>query len=248
MGSLRVAACTAQHRGDRVEQQDRVAILTGRHAPRCALGVLADGLGGRSGGAIAAENALLVSQSRFDQFSPAEAPQAFFRSLVEELHIVLKLTALASDLEPHSTYAAVLIQPGRVDWCHVGDSRIYHFRDGAMLHCTEDHTLARQLVRSGHLPAERASRHPSAHRLLHSLGSREDPEPDFGGLADPRAGDAFLICSDGLWSYFGADELGAVIASHAVRESAGILVEGARQRAAGRGDNCSLVLMRFEPS
>ena len=54
---LQIAACTGQHRGDRSEQQDRVAVLQGRQAQRCALGVLADGLGGRSGGALAADGA-----------------------------------------------------------------------------------------------------------------------------------------------------------------------------------------------
>lgn len=246
-GGVTIAACTAQHQGDRPDQQDRVAVLRGDLAPRCALGVLADGLGGSSGGAIAAENAILATQSRFDRFSPrTDDPADFFRELVAEVHTVIRLTAITAGLEPHSTFAAVLLQPDRVDWCHVGDSRIYHFRDGEMRHCTRDHTLAQKLVSEGRLPPERAHLHPSAHRLVHALGTARDPVPDIGSLAAPRSGDAFLLCSDGLWAHVPPAELGELIARRNVRDAAATMIERARERAHGHGDNCSLVLMKYQ--
>src|SRR5690606_16513184 len=165
-----------------------------------ALGVLADGLGGRTGGALAAENVLLTCQSRFRSFTPAaDVVEEFFRSLVDEAHTVLKLTAITSRLEPHTTFAAVLVQPSRVDWCHVGDSRIYHLRDGRVAHRTQDHGLARHLARAGIAPAGALPDNPAAARIVHSLGARERPDADVDGIADPRVGDAFLVCSDGLW-------------------------------------------------
>lgn len=243
----RLAVCTAQHQGDRDEQQDRVALLASDVDPRCALGVLADGLGGRSGGALAAENVLLTCQSRFRNFTPSAGPvDAFFRSLVDEAHTVLKLTAITSRLEPHTTFAAVLVQPGRVDWCHVGDSRIYHLREGAVAHCTEDHTLERGLARAGITPSITPPRNPAADRLVHSLGARERPEADIDGITDPRVGDAFLVCSDGLWRHVEGAEIASIVASQPVREAAETLVALARERARGKGDNCSLVLVRLE--
>jgi serine/threonine protein phosphatase PrpC len=243
----RLAVCTAQHQGDRDEQQDRVALLASDVDPRCALGVLADGLGGRSGGALAAENVLLTCQSRFRNFAPAAGPvDAFFRSLVDEAHTVLKLTAITSRLEPHTTFAAVLVQPDRVDWCHVGDSRVYHLRDGAVAGRTQDHTLERRLARAGIAPSVPLPSNPAADRLVHSLGARERPEADIDGVADPRIGDAFLVCSDGLWRHLEEAEIARIVAGHPVREAAGKLVELARERARGRGDNCSLVLVRLE--
>lgn len=243
----RLAVCTAQHQGDRDEQQDRVALLASDVDPRCALGVLADGLGGRSGGALAAENVLLTCQSRFRNFTPSAGPvDAFFRSLVDETHTVLKLTAITSRLEPHTTFAAVLVQPGRVDWCHVGDSRIYHLREGAVAHCTEDHTLERGLARAGITPSITPPRNPAADRLVHSLGARERPEADIDGITDPRVGDAFLVCSDGLWRHVEPTEIATIVADRPVREAAESLVSLARERARGRGDNCSLVLVRLE--
>ncbi|MEB2319833.1 MAG: protein phosphatase 2C domain-containing protein [Pseudomonadota bacterium] len=244
---LRMAVCAAQHQGDRDEQQDRVAILSSDLDPRCALGVLADGLSGRSGGALAAENALLTCQSRFRNFTPSAEPvDAFFRSLVDEAHTVLKLAALTSRLEPHTTFAAVLIQPDRVDWCHVGDSRVYHLRDAAVARRTQDHTLARRLAREGIEPSAPLPRNRAADRLVHSLGARERPDADIDGIADPRAGDAFLICSDGLWCHVEEAEIAAIVAGQPVREAAETLVALARERARGRGDNCSLVLVRLE--
>ncbi len=81
----KVSGCTAQHRGDRREQQDRVALLSSALAPRCALGVLADGMGGRSGGVLAADNVVSATSRRFQIFHPdAQSPQRFFESLVDE--------------------------------------------------------------------------------------------------------------------------------------------------------------------
>ncbi len=246
--NLPVVACTAQHRGDRIEQQDRVAVMQGRLAQRCALGVLADGLGGRSGGALAAENVILATQNCFDRFVPAEEPpRHFFETLVGEVHTVLRLTAITSAKDPHSTFAAVLLQPDRVDWCHVGDSRIYHFRGREPRHITNDHTYARQLISEGRLSPERARLHPSAHMLVNSMGARQRPQPEIGGIDDPCRDDSFLLCSDGLWAYFDPEELGEIIVSNSCRQAATVLIDGARQRAGGRGDNCSLVLMRLDP-
>ena len=246
--NLPVVACTGQHRGDRSEQQDRVAVLQGRLAQRCALGVLADGLGGRSGGALAAENVILATQNCFDRFVPAEeSPQGFFEALVNEVHTVLRLTAITSEKDPHSTFASVLLQPRRVDWCHVGDSRIYHFRGRQMVHVTSDHTYARQLMSEGRLSPERAQMHPSAHMLVNSMGASQRPRPEIGGIADPCRDDSFLLCSDGLWAYFDPEELAEIIVSNSCRQAATVLIDEARKRARGRGDNCSLVLMRLDP-
>ncbi len=244
---LVVVGCTGQHIGDRKEQQDRVSVLRSRSSPRCVLGVLADGMSGRSGGRVAAENVVLTTQRAFDEFNAGhDRVEEFFRGLIWEIHTVLKLTGLAAGLEPHSTFAAVLLQPHRVDWCHVGDSRIYHTRGGQLMHCTSDHTYAMQLIRSEQVPVHLARRHPSAHCLVNALGAIENPTPELGALESPQVGDSFLLCSDGLWNYFDSSELVATIDRGHAREAAEALITGARDRARGRGDNCSLVLFKFE--
>lgn len=243
---LLISGFTAQDLGDRSEQQDRVAILTSPNAPGCALGVLADGMGGRSGGALAAENVILTSRRRFGEYGRGESSEAFFHSLVDEVHTVLRLTSVTSGLEPHSTFASVLVQPDRVDWCHVGDSRIYHIRERKLLHCTSDHTYMQELINTGKMSAERARLHPSANTLVNALGSHRQPVPTLGSLPDaPRDGDTFLLCSDGLWNYFHAGEIVLIVDSMPLREAAQTLIARARQRARGHGDNCSLILLRL---
>ena len=241
-----MVACTGQHRGDRSEQQDRVAVLQGRQAQRCALGVLADGIGGRSGGTLAAENVVFTSQHRFDSFAPGrEAPEAFFRSLVSEIHTVLRLTAITAQQEPHSTFASVLLQPDRVDWCHVGDSRVYHFRGDKLMHVTRDHSYRQMLLDRGQT-REQIRRDPRSAMLLNSMGANQAPEPEIGGMSNPSVDDSFLICSDGLWNHYKSEELGRTIAGTGCREAAAELIAGARARARGRGDNCSLVLLKYQ--
>ncbi len=239
----------AQDQGDRSEQQDRIAILTSPNAPGCAFGVLADGMGGKSGGALAAENVVLTSKLRFDEFSRNEPIEPFLNALVSEVHTILRLTAMTSGLDPHSTFAAVLLQPDRVDWCHVGDSRIYHIRDRKLMHCTSDHTVFHELVQLRKISAERARLHPSANSLVNALGAERNPVATFGSLPQPQAGDTFLLCSDGLWNYFHAGEIVLVIESMPLREAAQTLISRARARANGQGDNCSLILLRLaEPA
>lgn len=245
---LQILGCTAQHLGDRREQQDRIAIFTSRLASRCVLGMVADGVGGRSGGALAAENVMMAAQRLFDEFNPqTDSVEKFFRSLVQEAHTILGLSAYATKLDPHSTMVAVLIQPGRADWCHVGDSRLYFFRSGREFDRTGDHTLAAKLIAEGSMSIERAMLHPSASHLVQTLGGEMAPQPSLGSVERIQPGDRFLLCSDGLWSYFADGELAAMTQSRDVRASSSQLIANARERAVGSsGDNCSLVLLGIE--
>lgn len=241
-----IAACAAQDRGDRPEQQDRVAILRGRRAPRCVLGLLADGVGGRAGGSLASEQVMSTAQLLFDAHGPDDPADRFFEDLVAEVHVVLQLAGITAALEPHSTLAAVLVQPNRVDWCHIGDSRVYHVRDGQVVHRSLDDTYGEQLRREGRLSAELARLHPSAGRLTQALGGSRVPCPTVSGIREPRVGDAFLLCSDGAWRDLSDEEIAGAVESDAPRAVLESLIDLARDRARGRGDNCSMVLLRLD--
>ncbi|HVL58967.1 MAG TPA: PP2C family serine/threonine-protein phosphatase [Burkholderiaceae bacterium] len=243
-----LAACTAQDRGGRAEQQDRVAILRSRRLPRAALGLLADGLGGRSGGALAAEQTVMVAQRLFDGFGAGDPVAEFFEDLVTEVHTVIRLSAMTIALEPHTTLAAVLLQPGRVDWCHVGDSRIYHFRGNRVAHRSCDDTYAAQLVAEGRLKPDKARLHPSAGLLTQALGGQRRPHPTLGGVREPDIRDRFALCSDGLWAHVSDAEMAGFVDSLPPRQAAEQLLTLAAERARGQGDNCSIVLFRLEPA
>jgi len=244
--ALSLDATTGTHIGDRKEQQDRVAIIPSRRLKGTALVVLADGAGGYTGGAAAAEQVIRTATNLFENFSPKdESPEQLLREIASEAHMVIKLNRILTEEEPHSTYVAMLLQPDRVDWGHVGDSRLYHFRGARLMHRTPDHSLVEQLVREGQLREEDRHSHPNRNLLLQALGQAEAPEPTFGGSRPLADGDTFLLCSDGLWDYFSDAELGKILSTLPPRKAAEMLVTGARGRANGKGDNLTLALVKL---
>ncbi|HRP98699.1 MAG TPA: protein phosphatase 2C domain-containing protein [Rhodocyclaceae bacterium] len=243
---LSVETCVARHTGDRREQQDRVGLFAHPRRPGTLLAVLADGMGGHSGGAMAAEQVVLKARQNFESYAPGcETPQNLLAGIVNEAHLVIRLTRFTSEKDPHSTAVVLLLQPDRVDWAHCGDSRLYHFRRAATASRSQDHSLVGELMRKGRLDAAAASNHPQRNVLLSCLGSEREPKIDFGRAAPLVAGDSFLLCSDGLWGYFDDAELGEVVATHGARDAAAVLVQRARERALGGGDNISLLIIKL---
>ncbi|WP_026225014.1 PP2C family protein-serine/threonine phosphatase [Methyloversatilis thermotolerans] len=244
--ALKLDSCVAQHIGDRKEQQDRAAVFPhGRHKGML-MAVLADGMGGHSGGAMAAEQVVLKARENFDSFAPSqETPHDLLRSVIEEAHVVIKLTRFTSEQDPHSTACVMMMNAGRADWAHCGDSRIYHYRNDRLVSCSKDHSLVGELMRQGKLDEEGAKSHPQRNLLLHCLGAQKEPVIDYGCAETLVDGDSFVLCSDGLWAYFSDEELGGVLAVYSARESAEILIKRARDRGRPGGDNVSLIVLKL---
>ncbi len=244
---LRISACTGQHIGDRLEQQDRVGIFTSRRLPDAALFVLADGMGGKTGGAMAAQQVMSTAKNLFAEYSVGDSIQSLLTEIVNEAHLVIRLSALSTEKEPHSTLAALVVQPHRADWAHVGDSRIYRFSHGKLAGRTTDHSYVEQLVSEGKLDRRGANSHRLSNLLTHALGTNKQPSIDFGHCESLSAGDTFLLCSDGLWHYFTDNELAVVLTTYPVRRASERLIQIARERADGGGDNCTLAIVRMAP-
>lgn len=244
--AMMIDACVAQHQGDRREQQDRVALLPHPKGGGVALAVVADGMGGHTGGALAAQQVLHTAGANLGQFSArSEAPVELLEASLNEAHMLIKASRFINEKDPHSTAVMLLLQPGKVSWAHCGDSRMYRFRGERLLFRTTDHSYVESLVAKGRISPEQAQVHPNRNILLTSLGGNEPPRIDHGEAADLQAGDAFVLCSDGLWGYFGDAELGAVVASHSARAASDLLINRARKRARGDGDNVSLVVIKL---
>ncbi len=245
----RLHAATGLHRGDRAYQQDQVALLLHPRATGCALGIVADGMGGKSGGRKAADQVMLTARQTFERYAPgSDDATATLRQLVTEAHLMIKLTAITTEEEPHSTLAAFLMDPdGTVAVAHAGDSRVYHFRGAQMLMRTLDHSFVQRLVEEGRLSEEEAATHPQANLLIGCLGAQQDPPISLAQIEQLAIGDSLLACSDGVWHYFTPKELGAILQALPPREASAMLVNKARQRARGAGDNLSLVILRLDP-
>lgn len=244
--SITIDACAAQHQGDRKEQQDRVSLVPHPKGGGVALAVVADGMGGHTGGVLAAQQVIHTAGSNLGQFSArTESPRTLLESSLHEAHLLIKASRFINEKDPHSTAVMLLLQPGKVSWAHCGDSRFYRFRGDRLVFRTTDHSYVEQLVARGKITPEQALVHPNRNILVTSLGGEETPRIDFGETDDLQAGDSFLLCSDGLWGYFGEAELGGVIAAYSAREASELLIGRARTRAKGEGDNVSLVILKL---
>jgi serine/threonine protein phosphatase PrpC len=244
----RLNATTGIHRGDRAYQQDQVEVLPHDRIPGCLMVVLADGMGGKSGGRKAADQVLLTAQQLFERYAPnRDVPAEALKQLVMEAHLMIKLTAITSEEEPHSTVAAFIISPSReCDIIHAGDSRIYHFRGAELVSRSVDHSYVQRLLDDGQISEDEANSHPQSNLLTGCLGTNQDPPLTHRHIDHLEIGDSLLACSDGLWHYFTARELGAIVHALPAREASEVLVSKARQRARGGGDNLSLALVQIE--
>ena len=175
------------------------------HSRRHLCCVLADGAGGHGGGDIAAR---LAVQELIGRFSAAPSEKG------AELDHLLRVTndVLISQRVPgtarqdmHSTVVCLVIDfvGHHAHWAHAGDSRMYWFRGGRVHRRTRDHSLVQGLVDTGLISAEQVRSHPKRSELRSPLGiAPEVLEVSAGDGGDAvAAGDAFLLCTDGLWEY-----------------------------------------------
>ena len=246
--NYRIQAATGIHRGDREYQQDQVLLMAHPYAKGCILGVVADGMGGRSGGRKASDQVMLTARQLFERFEPAhEDCSRMLRTIVQDAHTVIRLTAIASEQEPHSTIAAFVVLPdGTCHFMHSGDSRLYHFHGKNQLHRSKDHSYVQVLVDRGELTPEQAHNHPQSNILLGCLGAATSPPMEHHVIQKLQPGDSLMACSDGVWHYFTSEELGIVLEALSPREASQFLIEKARQRSGGGGDNLSLAILKLE--
>jgi serine/threonine protein phosphatase PrpC len=249
MSSTKIEAGTAQHLGGRQQQNDRTALYASARAPGYVLAVLADGI---AGGAIASEQVLHTSKHLFDEFRPGDAPSLerlseLLRSIAHESHAIIKMSPTVGNTEAQCSLALLLLTPaGQAVWAHVGDTRLYRFFNGQCESRTNDLAYIDHLVQEDGLPLDAAKKHRSSKLLANTLGNRlKEPFVSVGSHVPLNAGDAFLLCSDGLWSYFADAELAAAVARNAPRQAAELLINKATERAAGKGDNCSMAIVKL---
>ncbi|GHG22635.1 hypothetical protein GCM10018777_41490 [Streptomyces albogriseolus] len=144
------------------------------------------------------------------------------------------------DADAGTTLTAMLWTGSQLALVHIGDSRVHLLRDGELFQITHDHTVVQSLIDEGRLTPEEAASHPQRSLLLRALGRGADSTPDLR-LHDARAGDRYLLCSDGLSTVVPAGDIHRVLAEApgpeaAVRELVGLA------NASGGPDNVSCVV------
>jgi len=197
--------------GDRQDNQDRGAIVV---ADDAAMLLVFDGMGGHSDGARAAETALKVVQDMFTSTPlPILDPQGFLYGVLARAHdaVVALGRELAVDFRPRATCAICLVQESGTFWAHIGDSRIYLVRNNKVLKRSRDHSHVEVLIQEGAISEEEAQDHPMRNFVECCLGG-DAPVPDM--TITPKLplepGDVLLVCSDGLWSGLGDDDMATI--------------------------------------
>ena len=204
---------------------------------------VADGMGGARAGEIAAR----LAASALEEAAPAARGQEGVVELIVEANRRIWERAVADPATAGmgTTVTAALVDPdtGAVAIGHVGDSRAYRLRDGALEQLTTDHSLVAELVQSGVLTPEEAERHPQRSAITRALGTEPSVEVEAFTVAG-EAGDVFLICSDGLSTMLGDDEV--VSAIERVDRDPAAAAEALVVAANARGGEDNITVVLFE--
>ncbi len=235
--------------GGRASNQDRMGYCFTRES---LLLMLADGMGGHSHGELAAVLALQTMGSLFQRAAqPAVAdPAAFLEELVYNAHLALHRCRASQRLPdtPRTTIVACLIQQGKAQWIHCGDSRLYWLRGGRILARTVDHSHVERLVMVGRLPPYESARHPDRNKLYNCLGAPTLPSIDKAEAVTLRAGDQLLLCSDGLWTSVPEHQLAYRLSASPLEQAVPDMVSSAAVAGGKNGDNVTaLALTWHEP-
>src|SRR5829696_117919 len=211
---------------------------------RAPLFVVADGMGGAQAGEVASEIAVRQFEGGLpDGEDPGEALAALIQEANARIHEQARSDAQHAGMG--TTTTAAYLSGDTVVVAHVGDSRCYLLRDGDLIRLTKDHSLVGELVARGKLTEEQAESHPQRSVITRALGPEASVDVDVEAFP-ARAGDVFLLCSDGLTSMVHEPQLKPLLADHGrPLEQIGRKLIAAANEAGGR-DNITVILFRVE--
>jgi serine/threonine protein phosphatase PrpC len=225
----------AQHRGARPYQEDGWSL---KHLPDGSLfAVLADGMGGHAGGAVASKLAVDAAAAILaDEGSLVEALQGANRAIGVRAAGDRKLENMGS------TLVVLMVKDDEARWVSVGDSPLYLVEDGTIERLNADHSMAPQIdamVERGLLTAEQAASHPGRHTLREAVMGKTLSLVDHGGRRLP-AGAILLLCSDGV------ESLDHARLALAAKQPAQALVETVLAVQAPHQDNVTVIKLERE--
>ncbi|MCS6883892.1 MAG: protein phosphatase 2C domain-containing protein [Acidobacteriota bacterium] len=206
--------------------------------------VVSDGMGGASYGEVASELAVLTIKDSLVRIGHNHLPQDRLVAAVEEAN---QLIWNESQRNAHmrgmgATVTAAMIEGNRAFVAEVGDSRAYLIRDGRIKQITSDQSLVSHLVSRGVISEEEAATYPRRNVVLQALGVNEVIKVAVD-VVDLCQNDRLLLCSDGLYSLFSADELLYYGTMQNVGEACELMIRLARER--GAPDNVTVILAEF---
>lgn len=206
--------------------------------------VVADGMGGHAGGDVASALAIQrITESDRPFTSAHDAEFALQSALIAANSLIAETVFDRPELTGMGTTVTALLRVGdHVAIAHIGDSRLYLYRDNTLEQVTVDHTFVQRLVDSGRITPEEAAVHPRRSVLMRVLGDIDtSPEIDTA-VVETEPGDRWILCSDGLSSYVSDDKIQAVLSSvPSPKDAADRLVRESLDQ--GAPDNVTVVIV-----
>jgi serine/threonine protein phosphatase PrpC len=200
---------------------------------------VADGMGGHAAGDVASKVVIAALEHLDDDAPSGDLLQALRQAVFDGSEHLREVIRESPQLEGMgTTLTAVLFAGGRLGLCHVGDSRAYLLRDGVLSQITHDDTFVQTLIDDGRITAEEANSHPQRSLLLRALNG-QDVEPDLS-MRDARAGDRYLLCSDGLSGVVSHETIAQALEDPDPQASADRLIELALR--SGGPDNITCIV------
>ncbi|WP_299412558.1 Stp1/IreP family PP2C-type Ser/Thr phosphatase [Acaryochloris sp. IP29b_bin.148] len=207
--------------------------------------IVADGMGGHAGGEEASRIAAdTIREFLLDNWQAQLQPHDLLEKALLKANqaIIQNQKDYPERADMGTTVVVVLFPEEGQPWCaHIGDSRLYRWRDAHLDQITEDHTWISQAVKSGLLTPDQARHHPWRHVLAQCLGREELDEMGIQPL-DVKAGDQLLLCSDGLTEELADEQIAPFFQPKQPCETvANALIEAAKEE--GGQDNITVVLV-----
>jgi protein phosphatase len=206
--------------------------------------VVCDGMGGHEAGQIASELACKTFINVYRDH-PSDDPAEASRSAAHAANrFVLDVArAVPSRKGMGTTLSAIAIIQDRAIVTQVGDSRVYRVREGEIQPLTTDHTWVEETVALGMMSREAAEAHQYRHVLTRAIGTEPEIKSDVT-IEDVRAGDTFVLCSDGVTNHVSDAELLELVQKHGPSEAAWAII--GKALVGGGSDNATVIVVHLD--
>lgn len=246
---MRFTIYQESRQGGRNNNEDRTTYCYSRNA---LLMVVADGMGGHHYGEVAAQIAIQTLADSFEREAKPTLDDPFRflqKAMMNAHHAILDYSAQHRLRDsPRTTCVACVVQDSVAFWAHAGDSRLFLMRDGRVMAQTRDHSRIRLLLDEGLVTPAQAATHPDRNKIYSCLGGPATPEIEFSRKTPLVHGDLVLLCTDGLWGVTSGEMMAVTLKGTNLLQAVPMLMSQAEVKAGSRGDNLSVVAVRWEDS
>ncbi len=243
---MRFSIFQESRKGGREANEDRTSYAYTRDS---LLMVVADGMGGHLHGEVASQIAAQLLTEAFQrEAKPTLAdPLGFLQKSITDAHFALGDYAKARNLveSPRTTCVACVVQDSTAFWAHVGDSRLYHIREGRIQAQTRDHSRVQMLVDQGRVREEAVAAHPDRNKIFNCIGAVALPQVELSRPTLLREDDTLILCTDGWWGPLAGKLITRALLKSDLMKAIPELLDLAELRGGADRDNLSVVAMTW---